>query len=206
MIMPSFPPPPPPLVTLPPPPPAVIGLPPPPPPPVPMQANEQEPQEAEYEDDEDVETQPEEAAEPKEEEHQEVPAQPVQHGAFFPDPDNPPWKRRMSNKRWESLPKFVQRKIPERNRPVLPEKIRARRVLLSFFQDMHKYIKDFSSVHCPWRETTVYTVVKMKVALKLVNARCRFREGVLGSEVPSSHTHPAGGPCAAGATARGHSS
>jgi hypothetical protein len=88
---------------------------------------------------------------------------------------NPPWKRRMSDKQWKSLPQFVQRRVPERNHPALPEIIQARRVLLSFFQDMHKYIKDFTSVHCPWRETSVYTVIKMKLALKLVNARCRFR-------------------------------
>eukprot|EP00946_MAST-07B_sp_MAST-7B-sp1_P003535 g3535.t1 len=89
---------------------------------------------------------------------------------------NPPWKRRMSEKRWKSLPKFVQQRIPPKYRPPLPEKIQARRVLTSFFKDMHTYIKDFSALHCPWRETPVYTVIKMKVALKLVNARCRFRE------------------------------
>ena len=41
---------------------------------------------------------------------------------------------------------------------------------------MHRSIPNFQAVHCPWKETTTATFVKMKLAIKLVNARARFRE------------------------------
>lgn len=89
---------------------------------------------------------------------------------------NAPWKRRISEVRWNKLPDYVRKRVPVRNRPLPTKEIMSRKMLLSFFKDMHTHIKNFSAVKCPWRETSVYTFIKMKVAVKLVNAKCRFRQ------------------------------
>ena len=88
----------------------------------------------------------------------------------------PWWKRRIENERYDHLPSYIQSRIPKRNRPLPPKETSARKRLRSFFETMHRSIPNFQAVHCPWKETTTATFVKMKLAIKLVNARARFRE------------------------------
>jgi hypothetical protein len=88
----------------------------------------------------------------------------------------PIWKRRMSEEKYNKLPTFVQTRIPKRNLPLPPLKVIERQKLKSFFEFMHRSIKDFKMFHCAWKETTTTTFIKMKVAIKVVNAKAKSRK------------------------------
>ena len=87
----------------------------------------------------------------------------------------PWWKRRIQAEDFDKLPVFIQNKVPNNNRPLPSQAVLERDKLESFFSFMHRSIPDFKMIHCPWKETTTMTFIKMKVAIKVVNAKAKFR-------------------------------
>merc|ERR1712166_1175052 len=88
-----------------------------------------------------------------------------------------PWyKRRLTNEKFKTYSTFIQQYIPKRNRPLPSQEVQNRDVLQEFFKYMHMTVANFNTIHCPWKETTTATFIKMKVVIKIVNAKAKFRE------------------------------
>ena len=87
----------------------------------------------------------------------------------------PWWKRRIHVEKFNTLPTFIQNRIPTRNCPLPSVQLIERDKLYSFFHFLHSNVSDFKMIHCAWKETTTMTFIKMKVVIKFINAKAKSR-------------------------------